>query len=312
MKIVFLDEYSVGGANIESIKRLGDYIGYEISTTPEQIIERCRDADIIITNKCLLTRAVLESLPHLCLVCIAATGINNIDSEAAGELGIEIRNAVGYSTHSVAEATLSSALTLLRSTTYFDRFVKSGEYSSSDRLFCHDRTIGQLHNSRWGIIGLGTIGREVARLASAFGCEVRYFSTSGHSRPEEYERAETLQELLEWCDILSLHAPLNDQTRNLIGAKELTQMQPHAIVVNVARGGIIDEVALCNALNNNKIAAAALDVYSHEPLEPNSPLLTIDDSDKLLLSPHNAWASRLSIERLIESITQNIIDFTSL
>lgn len=306
MKIVFLDEYSVGAADLSAIKALGEYRGYEITESPDEIIERAAEAEIIITNKVMLSREVLMRLPKLRLVCIAATGMNNIDLDAARDLGIEVRNAAGYSTHSVAEATLGAALSLHRQISYYDRYVKSGEYTRSNRLFCLDRPIGQLHGSNWAIIGLGTIGREVARLAKAFGCKIKYYSTSGVARDEEYERAESLEELLEWCDVVSLHSPLNEQTRGLIGAEELRHMRPSSILINVARGGIVDENALANALNNKTIAAAALDVFGQEPIEPSSPLLTVNDPDRLRVSPHNAWQSDRAVEILINMIENNI------
>ncbi len=274
------------------------------------MVERAADADVIVSNKTILSRETLQQLPKLRLVCIAATGMNNIDLEAAAELGIEVRNAVGYSTHSVAEATLGAALALRRQVNYYDRFVKSGGYSKSGYLFCFDRPIGELYGSRWGIIGMGAIGREVARLATAFGCEVRYFSTSGASRQEDYPATESLKELLNWCDTLSIHTPLNDKTRSLIGEQELKQMQPNAILINVARGGVVDESALATALNDNTIAGAALDVFENEPLEATSPLLKVSDPDKLLLSTHNAWQSHPAIARLTEATARNIQEVT--
>ncbi len=306
MKIIFLDEYSLGGADLSKIKSLGEYRGFENMRDGEGIVRCAADAEVIIANKAPLTREVLERLPSLRLVAIAATGMNNIDLDAAAELGIEVRNAVGYSTHSVAEATLSSALALRRQISYYDRLVKGGGYSLSDRLFRFDRPIGELHGSRWGIIGMGAIGREVARLATAFGCEVRYFSTSGIRREEEYSACETLAEMLEWCDTLSIHAPLNDVTRAMIGEREFVQMKRDAIVINVARGGIVDEEAFAAALDHGEIAAAALDVYVCEPLNADSPLLKINDPDRLLLSTHNAWQSQASLRRLVDSIVENI------
>ncbi|MFI3258865.1 MAG: NAD(P)-dependent oxidoreductase [Rikenellaceae bacterium] len=309
MKIVFLDEYSVGGVDLNALQSLGEYVGYEF-TTPDEITQRCEGAEVVITNKCPLTSEVLSKISATVkLVCIAATGMNNIDLDAADRLGIEVRNAIGYSTHSVAEATLGAALSLRRNISYYDHYVKGRDYSASDRLFCFDEMIGQLHGSRWGIVGLGAIGREVARLATAFGCEVRYYSTSGVTRSEEYERCENLDELLEWCDTLSIHAPLNDQTRGLIGAEELSKMHSGSIAINVARGGIIDEEALVRAINEGEIYGAALDVYTEEPLCPTSPLLTIDDPDRLRLSPHNAWASLPAIEKLIVAIVKNIEEY---
>ena len=222
--IVFLDEYTLGGADLRRIKALGDYTGYE-NTTREEVIERCRTARVVITNKVVLDRETLRALPSLRLICVAATGMNNIDLEAAAELGIEVRNAAGYSTHSVAETTLGAAIALLRHSVYYDRYVKSGAYASSGRQFHFALANHQLHGSCWGIVGLGTIGHEVARLAEAFGCEVRYTSTSGVAREERYP-ALSLAELLSWADVVSIHCPLNARTRNLIGAPELEIMKP--------------------------------------------------------------------------------------
>ena len=181
--IVFLDEYSLAGRDLTAVKALGNYTGYE-TTTPDQTVARCAGADIVITNKVCIDAAAMEQLPRLRLICVAATGMNNIDLAAAAERGIEVRNAAGYSTHSVAETTLGSAIALLRETTYYDHYFKSGGYAASSRLFNFDRPTRQLHGRNWGIIGMGTIGREVARLAAAFGCDVRYTSTSGAVRPE--------------------------------------------------------------------------------------------------------------------------------
>lgn len=306
MNIVFLDEYSIGDANLLQIKALGEYRGYEITRTADEVVERAADAEVVICNKVLLSRETLARLPKLKLVCIAATGMNNVDLDAAKELGIEVRNAVGYSTHSVAEATLGAALSLVRQISYYDRYVKSGDYAESERQFCQDRSIGQLRGSNWGVIGLGAIGREVARLASAFGCEVRYFSVSGVNREEEYERVGTLEELLRWSDVVSIHSPLNSQTEGLIAAREFEMMRRSAILINVARGGIVDEAALAMALDDGEIAAAALDVFCSEPIEADSSLLKVKDMDRLRLSPHNAWQSNKAVEKLLATIAESI------
>lgn len=305
--IVFLDEYSLAGRDLTAVKALGNYTGYE-TTTPDQTVARCANADIVITNKVCINAAAMAQLPRLRLICVAATGMNNIDLTAAAERGIEVRNAAGYSTHSVAETTLGSAIALLRETTYYDHFFKSGGYAASSRLFNFDRPTRQLHGRNWGIIGLGAIGREVARLATAFGCEVRYTSTSGAVRPEDYP-ALPLDELLAWADIVSIHCPLNNRTRGLVGADALRRMKPSAILINVARGGIVDEQALAEALDSNRIAGAALDVFSHEPIEAQSPLLRMQDPYKLLASPHNAWATAEAIDVLIGCIVRNIEEF---
>ena len=308
MKIVFLDEYSVCGRDLSSIKRGGDYTGYE-TTSPDEVLEKSKDAEIIISNKVVLNAETIASLPHLRLICVAATGMNNIDLNAAAEHGVEVRNAVGYSTYAVAETTLSSALALLREVTYYDNYFKSGAYSSSERIFNFDRPTAQLRGKRWGIIGMGNIGREVARLAEAFGCEVSYYSTSGVERKEAYSQL-SLSELLSTSDILSIHCPLNERTRSLIGAEQLAQMKPSAILINVARGGILDEAALADALNEKRLRGAALDVFTSEPLR-ESPLYTLKDPYRLLASPHNAWSPVEAIDRLIGCIEQNIADYVA-
>lgn len=302
-KIVFLDEYSIAGRSLEKITSQGEYIAYE-NTAKEQVVERLKGADIAITNKVLIDGDAMRQLPDLKLICVAATGMNNVDLETAKELGIEVKNAVGYSTTSVAETTLASALALARNIVYFDEYFHDGRYSKADRAFCYDRFTFELRGKKWGIIGMGNIGREVARLASAFGCEVRYFSTSGVKREEQYPAME-LNELLEWSDIVSVHSPLNERTRGLVGRNELQKMKPTSIIINVARGGIIDEAALAEALDNGWVAAAALDVFSVEPLR-ESALYNIKDKYRLLASPHNAWSAAEAIDRLIDCVAENI------
>lgn len=302
-KIVFLDEYSIAGRDMHKVSSMGEYVAYE-HTLKEQVVERLRGADIAISNKVVIDGEAMRQLPDLKLICVAATGMNNIDLDAARELGIEVRNAVGYSTTSVAETTLSSALALARNVVYFNEYFHDGRYAAADRAFCYDRTTFEIRGKRWGIIGLGNIGREVARLATAFGCEVAYFSTSGVERKEEYKRM-SLDELLGWCDILSVHSPLNERTRNLVDERELQLMKPSAMVINVARGGIVNEAALAKALDNDWVSAAALDVFSVEPLR-ESPLYGIRDKYRLLASPHNAWSAAEAIDRLIDCIAENI------
>ena len=302
-KIVFLDEYSIAGRSLEKITSQGEYIAYE-NTKKEDVVERLKGADIAITNKVVIDGEAMRQLPDLKLICIAATGMNNVDLESAKELGIEVKNAVGYSTISVAETTLTSALALARNVVYFNEYFHDGRYAKADRAFCYDRHTFQISGKKWGIVGMGNIGREVARLASAFGCDVRFYSTSGVKREEQYPAME-LNELLEWSDIVSVHSPLTERTRGLIGRNELQLMKPSALIINVARGGIIDETALAEALDNGWVAAAALDVFSVEPLR-ESPLYNIKDKYRLLASPHNAWSAAEAIDRLIECVAENI------
>ena len=305
-KIIFLDQYSLGQADLSPIQALGDYVGYE-TTRPDQILERCREADIVISNKVPFDRATLAALPRLRLICVAATGMNQIDLEAAAELGIAVKNAVGYSTHSVTETTIGAAIGLLRQIGFYDRFTKTA-YAGSDRQFYFGRTTYQLHGKTWGIIGLGNIGHEVAQVAQALGCRIVYTSVSGVVREEPYPQL-PLDELLRTADVVSIHSPLTPRTRGLIGARELAQMKPSALLINVARGGIVDERALAEALDAGQLAGAALDVFVHEPMETGNPLLSVREPDRLLLSPHNAWSPVEAVEVLVQCIVENIRNY---
>ena len=307
LNIVFLDEYSVNDADLSKIKKLGNYTGFDF-TPPEQVISRAGNADILIVNKVKISADIISKLPRLKLICEAATGIDNIDAQAAKNAGIPVKNAKGYSTHSVAEATLGGAIALLRQSVYYDNFVKSAHYSNSDRLFNYDRPTRQLFGKNWGIVGLGTIGHTVAHLAETFGCSVAYHSVSGVARPEKYPLM-TLDNLLEWADIISLHTPLNNLSRGLIGQQQFDRMKPSALLINVSRGGVVDEHALACALNNKTIAGACVDVFAQEPTSANNPLLHLNDPFSLLASPHNAWSARESIDNLVNSIADNISDF---
>ena len=305
-KIVFLDEYSLGDMDLTPIKELGEYVGYD-RTSKEQVLERCKGAEVVICNKTLLRAETLRALPDLLFVAIAATGLNNVDLEVAAELGIGVKNVAGYSTSSVAEATLTFALSLFKNTVYFDQYFKGGAYAATEDIFHFGRPVRQLRGSKWGVIGMGAIGREVARLATAFGCEVAYTSTSGAVRQEEYPQ-KPLTELLGWADVISIHCPLTPVTKGLIGEKELAMMKPTSIIINVARGGIIDEAALANALNNKTVAGAGLDVFSREPLQ-TSPLYDLKDNYALMAAPHTAWASDAAREVLINKIAENIKEY---
>lgn len=307
LNIVFLDGYSLNDADLSAVKALGNYTGYDF-TTPEQVLERAAEADVLIVNKVKITADIINALPRLRLICEAATGIDNIDTAAAAARGIPVLNAKGYSTYSVAEATLGGAIAMLREVTYYDTFVKDGRYSASSRLFNYDRPTRRLYGRRWGVIGLGAIGHTVAGMAEAFGCEVAYHSISGAKRAEKYPE-KSLDELLAWADIVSIHSPLNDKTRGLIGKAQLERMKHDAILINVARGGIVDEKALADALDNNTIAGAVVDVFSKEPMPAENPLLHVKDPYKLLLSPHNAWSAKESINNLVAAIAENIISF---
>lgn len=304
--IVFLDSNSLGKADLTEIAALGRYTGYGF-TAPDKVVERCKDADIVLTNKVVMSRDIMFRLPRLRMIAVVATGMNNVDLNAAADLGITVRNVAGYSTTSVAECTLAFVLALTRNLIHYDSYIKSGAYSVQEEVFHLDAGISNIRGKKWGIIGLGAIGHEVARLACAFGAEVAYFSTSGIERSEPYRRL-GLEELLSESDIVSIHSPLNDQTRGIIGREQLGRMKQNAILVNVARGGIVDERALAEAIDGGIISGAALDVFSSEPLR-ESPLYSIRERSRIIMSPHTAWAADDAVRTLIHLTAQNIRQF---
>ncbi len=304
MKIVFLDRASVGDASLKVLEELGELVCYDL-TAPDERTERIADAEIIITNKVRIDRPEMEAAPHLKMICIAATGMNNVDLESAEERGIAVKNVAGYSTESVVQSTFAHLLNLASKLPYFDERVKSGAYSCSGLFTDMGRSFRELYGKRMGIIGLGTIGRRVATVAEAFGMEVVYYATSGKAHDDHF-RAVSLDELLTTSDVVSIHAPLNERTAGLISQEELRRMKYTALLLNAGRGGIINETDLAEALNEGWIAGAGLDVYQTEPLPADSPLLTIKDPEKLSLTPHTAWASAEARARLIAGIAENI------
>lgn len=304
MKIVFLDAYSIGNADDSALNGLGEYIRYE-QTTPEQVLSRCEGADVLITNKVKLMQTELENLPGLKLICIAATGMNNVDLKIAAEKGITVKNVADYSTDSVAEQTFAMALGLIHHTRYYDGYVKTGAYSNSGLFTHHGRPFFELKGKKWGIIGMGHIGQRVAEIATVFGAHIAYYSTSGKNLEAGFPCL-SLNELMEQCDIISIHAPLNEQTQNLLNYEKLCRMKQTAFLINVGRGGIVNEAELVVALREECLAGAALDVYEQEPTLLNNPLISTDIQEKLLLSPHIAWASVEARQRLVDTMVQHI------
>lgn len=309
MHIVFLDTKTVGETdNLNELNELGDVTFYPM-TTSEQTAERIKKADIIITNKVVLDGPLIRSATQLKLICIAATGMNNVDLEAAENLGISVMNVSGYAANSVAQTTFAMILQLLQGIPFYDRYVKSGEYSKSDIFTNLDRPFWELNGKRFGIIGMGIIGRKVATVAEAFGCEVVYFSTSGKNSGQPYPQL-SLRELLKTSDIVSIHAPLNQNTEKLIGYAEISAMKDHALLINTGRGGIVVESELAKALDENLIAGAALDVFEKEPIPSDTLLLKVKQSEKLILIPHIAWASKEARRELINGVIRNIKSLT--
>ncbi len=304
-EIVFLDVSTVGTVeNIKLLKKLGKLDLFE-STAPDQVIERCMGKEIVITNKVAITADTMDQLPDLKLICVAATGMNNIDLEHASQKGIQVKNAVNYSTDSVAQVTFTMLLHLVNRPFYYDNYVKSGAYAKSDSFTHHSEPFWELRGKRMGIIGLGTIGRQVARIAEAFGMEVVFYSTTGRNNNINYKRFE-LDDLLKNSDVVSIHAPLNERTKGLLTYDKMKLMRPCAILLNLGRGGIVDEHDLARALNENILGGVGLDVHEHEPIHADNPLLKLYDKDKLIITPHMAWASKEARELLIQKIAQNI------
>jgi lactate dehydrogenase-like 2-hydroxyacid dehydrogenase len=308
IQIVFLDKSTIGNVpNLKRFEEFGSVTLYE-TTSSGEVIGRVRQAEIIITNKVIIDKNVLDHAPALKLICISATGMNNVDLEYAAGKGIPVKNVAGYSTNSVAQSTFSMILYLLGHLRYYDDYVRSGSYAESP-IFTHmGPSFSELNGKIFGIIGLGTIGKKVAGIATAFGSEVIYYSTSGRNDNRDYKRVE-LDELLKTSDFVSIHAPLNERTKNLLNKNNLGQMKPSSILINAGRGGIVNESDLVDALNDDLISAAGLDVLEKEPIAAMSPFLKIKNRERLLIMPHVAWASIEARTLLVDMIYENIRNF---
>ena len=304
MKIIYLDASTMGSTPLDEIAALGEFVPYQTSTR-EEALERVADCDVLIVNKIRVDDELLDRAPKLRLVCEAATGVNNIDLDATGRRGIIVRNVAGYSTDAVAQATFTHLLSLLGNAPYLDDCVKSGKYSAGGIFTDVSHPAVELCGKTMGIIGMGAIGSKVASIATAFGMKVVYYSTSGTSHNTDYPSL-SLKELLETSDAVSIHAPLNERTKGLIGPEELRLMKSSAVLLNLGRGGIADEAALAQAVDEGIIAGAALDVFVEEPLPADSPLMHLRHPERFRFSPHSAWASTTSLSRLVSRIADNI------
>ena len=304
MKIVFLDAATVGDTSLAPIARLGELVCYDRST-PAEARERVGDCDVLIVNKVRVDSDMLDAAPALKLVCEAATGVNNIDVEACEKRGIPVRNVAGYSTDSVVQETFMHMLSLLGKAPYFDGAVKSGAYSRSGLFTDVSHPFIEITGMTLGIIGMGTIGQKVASVAAAFGMRVIYFSTSGTGHCKDYPCVD-LDTLLAESDVVSIHAPLNARTQGLLKMAELRKMKPSAFLINMGRGGIVDEADLAAAVDEGVIAGAALDVFTVEPLPSDHPFLQVKHPERFRFTPHTAWASVEARERLVAIIADNI------
>ena len=308
MKIVILDADTVGeSAALGQIAQLGEFVKYP-RTAAEDTVQRIKDAEIVITNKVIIGQKEMDAAPQLKLICVTATGTNNIDLEYAAKRGITVKNVADYSTESVTQVTFMHIFRLMTHGEYWDGFVKDGAWTRSGLFTDISHTWPQLAGHTIGIIGMGKIGGRVAQVASAFGMKVVYFSTSGTGHCTDYPSL-PLGELLSVSDIVSIHAPLNERTRNLIDAEQLRMMKPTAILVNVGRGGIVNEDSLAKALDAGTIAGAGLDVFMSEPIPSSHPFLQMAHPERLSLSPHIAWTSNEARDTLMRRVYQNIRDY---
>ncbi|GKX31059.1 2-hydroxyacid dehydrogenase [Vallitalea longa] len=308
MKIVILDANTLGDdLDLSVYDDFGEVEVYGF-TSKEQVVERIKDANVIITNKIVLDESNLKYARNLQLICLTATGTNNVDKNYTNAHGIVVSNVVGYSTESVVQHTFALLFYLYENLSYYDRYVKSGTYVG-DSVFSHfENKYNEINGKTWGIIGLGTIGKRVADVASCFGCRMIYYSTSGNNHSTEYEKV-NLDTLIRTSDIISIHAPLNENTDDLITYKEFINMKDTAVILNLGRGRIINENHLAKALKEELIAGAGIDVLEHEPINEGNPLLDIQDSGKLFITPHIAWASVEARQRVIIEIKENIASY---
>jgi glycerate dehydrogenase len=306
-KIVVLDGKTLGDVDFKALEEFGEVIYYD-TTKADEIAERVKDASIILTNKVVLNESNLKDADKLELICETATGFNNIDIEYAKKRSIAVANVAGYSTSTVAQHTFATALHLYDKISYYDNYVKSGDYSKSEIFTNIDIPFNDLEGKVWGIVGLGNIGRKVAKIADAFGCKVVYYSTSGMNNNSDYERVE-LEKLLTESDVISIHAPLNDATKGLFNYENLCKMKKTSILINMGRGPIVVDTDLAKAIDEEKIAGASLDVFEVEPIPESNPLLSVKNKDRLVLTPHIAWASVEARKRLFTDLIENIKAF---
>lgn len=307
MNICFLDSKTLGDMDFSVFNEFGSVTLYQ-TTKPEETADRIKDQDVVVSNKVLLNESNLKDASKVRLICVAATGTNNVDLGYAQSRGIAVTNVSGYSTNSVVQHTFSMLLYLVEQLSYYDRFVKSGDYAKSGLFTNLDRPFWEIKDKTWGIIGLGAIGSTVASIASAFGCKVKYYSTSGKNNNPEYSRVD-IDDLLKTCDIVSIHSPLNSNTKNLLTYEKIKLMKKNAILLNLGRGTIVNEADLAKALDEDLILGAALDVLENEPMKADNPLLKLKNPDKLIITPHIAWASIEARKTLVGEIYLNIKAF---
>ncbi|PKM65868.1 MAG: hydroxyacid dehydrogenase [Firmicutes bacterium HGW-Firmicutes-2] len=308
MEIVLLDQKSLGEKlNFDKLESMGSVTYYDY-TNQEQIIERCANAEVVITNKGHFDKVTIEALSHLKLICMTGTGYDKIDVEAAKDKEIGVCNVLDYCSNSVAQHTLALVLQLVNHMNYYRDYVKSGKYIEDDAFTHYEVQINEIAQMTWGIVGMGSIGGKVAKIAQAMGAKVIYYSTSGKNQQDAYERV-NFDDLLKRADIITIHAPLNDKTKDLFDEAAFSKMKKSAILVNVGRGDIVNEEALIKALKLDLIAGAALDVLSKEPMSKASKLIPMLEDSRLIITPHVAWASITARQKVIDEVAQNITEY---
>lgn len=308
MKIVMLERANVGSDfEMPDFASFGELTVYDYCT-PAEVPERIKDADIVIMNKMPMNESTLRDAENLKCIAVTATGTDNVDHAYCQSRGIAVLNAKGYSTQTVVQHTFAMFFYLYEHLPHYDTYVKDGSYLKCPTFTYFENSFHELAGKTWGIVGLGTIGRRVAAVASALGCKVIYASTSGIEREEEYPRVD-FETLLKEADVISVHAPLNDTTRGMFHAETFAKMKESAYFLNLGRGPIVVEKDLAEALKAGQIAGAGLDVLCKEPMAEDNPLFTIKDSDKLIITPHIAWASMEARKRLMEEIYRGVDNF---
>ena len=307
MKIVFLDAATMGTTPLTAIDRLGEFERYDNSTA-EEARERVRDADVAIVNKVIVDQAFLDAAPRLKLVCEAGTGMDNIDAELCRRRGVAVRNVPSYSTDAVTQHTWMLILALAGRIFHYDSYVKDGRYTRARLHTDSDHPYTGLTGKTIGIVGMGAIGQKVASIAKVFGMKVIYYSTSRTSHCTDYPSV-PLGTLLREADVVSIHAPYNEKTAGLIDYEGICLMKPTAFLVNTGRGGIAVEADLARAIDEGRIAGIGIDVFVKEPLQEGSPLLHTLHPERIILTPHVAWASEETRQRLADEIARNIREY---
>ncbi|PLY08558.1 MAG: hydroxyacid dehydrogenase [Arcobacter sp.] len=306
MKIVILDRATLGAdINIDIFKEFGELVSYD-KTNANETKQRVKDADIVITNKVVLRKEQIDD-SAIKLICITATGTDNVDLEYAKSNNIEVKNVADYSTSSVVQVAFAMIFYFVQKLNYYKTFIEAGKWEKAPAFTNLHEIFFELDNKRVGVIGLGDIGANLAKKAEAFDCEVVYYSTSGKNNNSTYKRVE-LDELLETSDIISIHSPLNDNTRNLLKYENMKKIKEGAILLNLGRGGIINEDDLAKIIDEKEIYCG-IDVFAKEPVESTNALLKVKNKDRLLLTPHIGWGSSEARNRLMKKVAQNIKDF---